>query len=133
MQHGVPNMSLVPAPLSLLCDNAQFDRHLQIESAEGCLTKISALGAIGLLAWFCDKIQRLDAAGIYKIRRERFSLWLTELTPVCKTACAQDLTTQRVDHCSVWHTHNLISRLYRSIVSQPKRPTPSPYQVFNVQ
>lgn len=55
IQHGVPNMGLFLAPLSLLCDNAQFDRHLQVESAEECLIRLSALGAIGLLAPFCDR------------------------------------------------------------------------------
>lgn len=55
IQHGVPNMRLILAPLSLLCDNAQFDQHLQVESAEECLIRLSALGAIGLLAPFCDR------------------------------------------------------------------------------
>lgn len=66
MQHGVPNMRLVLAPLSLLCDNAQFDRHSQIESAEECLIRLSALGAIDLLAPFCDKNLCVNAAGSAK-------------------------------------------------------------------
>lgn len=98
-------MRLILASLSLLCDKAQFDRHLQVESAEECLIRLSALGAIGLLAPFCDRNQCVNAAEIYEMLRKRFSLWLKELMPVCRMACAQNLTKCNELITALYDTH----------------------------